>query len=110
MAYSGGVWDASYLAFSQASAVAPLAVDDLDAMATSAWQLGHVREAFRVTELVYLRLVRTDPNSAARKAVELGRAWLSHGHQTVGQEWLDQARRLDPAVLTETGRHRRPDG
>jgi len=109
VAYRAGMWDASYLAFSRASAVAPLATDDLDAMAGAAWRLGHAREALRVAELVYLRLVRTDLSSAAVKAAELGEAWLAHGHQQIGQGWLDRARGLDPSVLDEAqrGRHAR---
>lgn len=109
MAYRGEMWDVSYSEFSRASAVAPLDVDDLDAMASSAWQLGHVREALRVAELVYLRLVRTDLSSAAVKAAELGEAWLARGHQQIGQGWLERARGLDPSVLDEVrrGRHAR---
>ena len=63
-------------------------------MATSAASLGHGREAMRVGELVFLRLVRTDPNAAAGKAVELGAAWLSNGEVTIGQAWIRRARGL----------------
>ncbi len=109
VAYRDGMWDVSYSEFSRASAVAPLSVDDLDAMASAAWRLGHAREALRVAELVYLRLVRTDVNSAAVKAVELGEAWLAHGHQQIGQGWFDRARGLDPTALdaVRRGRHAR---
>lgn len=109
VAYRDGMWDVSYSEFSRASAVAPLGVDDLDAMASAAWRLGYAREALRVAELVYLRLVRTDVSSAAVKAAELGEAWLAHGHQQVGQGWLDLALGLDPSALDEVrrGRHSR---
>lgn len=93
-AHRNGIWDASYAAFSRASAVGPLGVDDLDAMATAAWWLGHDNEAVRVGELVYLRLVRTDLGSAAIKAAELGVAWLLRGDVNMGRGWLDRARRL----------------
>lgn len=106
LAYRDGMWDVSYAEFSRASAVAPLDVDDLDALAGSAWRLGRAREALRVAELVYLRLVRTDVSSAAVKAAELGEAWLAHGHQQIGQGWLDRARGLDPSALDEVGRGR----
>lgn len=93
-AYRGGDWHASYLAFSRAGGVGPLGVDDLDAMATAAWRLGHGKEAVRIAELVYIRLARTDPNSAAMKAVELGLAWLMRGDINIGQGWMNRARRL----------------
>lgn len=76
-AYRGGDWETSYEAYSRAGGIAPLSVDDLDAMAGAAWRSGRAGEAMRVGELVYVRLARTDPNSAAAKAVELGSAWLS---------------------------------
>ena len=109
VAYRDGMWDVSYSEFSRASAVAPLSVDDLDAMASAAWRLGHAREALRVAELVYLRLVRTDVNSAPVKTVALGEAWLAHGHQQIGQGWFDRARGLDPTALdaVRRGRHAR---
>ncbi len=93
-AYRRGDFETSYAAFSRAGAVGPLALDDLDAMATSALRLGHQREAMRVGELVYVRLARTDPNAAAGKAVELGSAWLSRGEVSVGQAWISRARGL----------------
>ncbi|WP_149440426.1 lipopolysaccharide assembly protein LapB [Mycolicibacterium sp. P1-5] len=87
-------FETSYEAFSRAGAVGPLALDDLDALATAAARLGHGREAIRVGELVYVRLARADPNAAAGKAVELGSAWLSRGEVTIGQKWIHQARGL----------------
>ncbi|BBX08633.1 hypothetical protein MAIC_34360 [Mycolicibacterium aichiense] len=93
-AYRGGDFETSYAGFSRAGAIGPLTLDDLDAMATSAGRLGHGREAMRMGELVFLRLVRTDPNAAAGKAVELGAAWLSSGEVTIGQAWIRRARGL----------------
>ncbi|MCI4675330.1 tetratricopeptide repeat protein [Candidatus Mycolicibacterium alkanivorans] len=93
-AYRSGDWETSYASFSRAGAIGPLNVDDLDAMAGAAWRSGHTGEAMRVGELVYLRLTRTDPNSAATKAVELGSAWLSRGEVAVGYSWIRRARGL----------------
>lgn len=93
-AYRGGDFETSYAAFSRAGAVGPLTVDDLDALATSAECLGHGREATRVGELVYVRLARTDPSTAAAKAVELGSLWLSRGEVAAGQTWTRRARGL----------------
>ena len=93
-AFRSGDWENSYAAFSRAGAIGPLSVDDLDAMAGAAWHSGHDREAMRVGELVYVRLTRTDPNSAATKAVDLGAAWLSRGDVTAGHSWIRRARGL----------------
>jgi tetratricopeptide (TPR) repeat protein len=93
-AFRSGDWEISYASFSRAGAIGPLSVDDLDAMAGAAWRSGHDREAMRVGELVYVRLTRTDPNSAATKAVELGTAWLSRGDVAVGHSWIRRARGL----------------
>lgn len=93
-AYRRGDWSTSYTAFSRAGAVGPLALDDLDAMATAAWRLGHGKEAVRIAEMVFSRLARTDPNAAAMKAVELGLAWLMRGDLNIGQGWMNRARRL----------------
>ncbi|WP_059018344.1 hypothetical protein [Mycobacterium sp. M26] len=107
-AYREGDWENSYAAFSRAGAVGPLSLDDLDAMAVAAWRLGHGREAVRVAEMVYVRLVRTDPGAAAAKAVELGSAWLARGDVAVGQSWISRARGLlgsapdGPAVVRLT--------
>lgn len=107
-AYREGDWENSYAAFSRAGAVGPLSLDDLDAMAVAAWRLGYGREAVRVAEMVYVRLVRTDPGAAAAKAVELGSAWLARGDVAVGQSWISRARDLlgsaadGPAVVRLT--------
>jgi tetratricopeptide (TPR) repeat protein len=93
-AQRGGDFETSYVAFSRAGAAGPLAVYDLDAMATAAGRMGHGREAMRVGELVYIRLTRTDPHAAAGKAVELGAAWLSRGEWVAGQMWIKRARSL----------------
>ena len=87
-------WRASYDAFVQAEDDAPLGIDDLDALAIAAWQLGRGKESVRVTERVFTQLARTDPPSAAMKAVELGLAWFTRGDLNIAQGWMNRARRL----------------
>jgi len=87
-------WRASYEAFARAGEDTPLCTDDLDAMAAAAWRLGHGKEALRVAERVYTQLARTDPASAAMKAVDLALAWLTRGDLNIGQGWMNRARRL----------------
>ena len=72
----------------------PLGTDDLDALAAAAWQLGRGKESVRVTERVFTQLARTDPPSAAMKAVELGLAWFTRGDLNIAQGWMNRARRL----------------
>jgi DNA-binding NarL/FixJ family response regulator len=87
-------WHASYAAFTQAGEDTPLGTDDLEAMAAAAWRLGHGKESLRVAERVYTQLARTDPASAAMKAVDLALAWLTRGDINIGQGWMSRARRL----------------
>lgn len=87
-------WRASYDAYVAASAVGPLSTDDLDAMSLAAWRVGNVKEAVRLSELVFGQLARTDPGAAAMKAVELSLAWLTRGDVNIGQGWMNRARRL----------------
>jgi DNA-binding NarL/FixJ family response regulator len=87
-------WHACYDAFTRAEEDNPLGTDDLDALAVAAWQTGRGKESVRITERVFTRLVRTDPPSAAMKAVELGLAWFTRGDLNIAQGWMNRARRL----------------
>ncbi len=87
-------WHGAYTAFARAGEGDTLALDDLDAMASAAWRLGRGRESLRVAERVFEQLVRTDPPSAAMKAVDLALAWLTRGDINIGQGWMNRARRL----------------
>ena len=87
-------WHASYEAFVRAGEDTALCTDDLDAMAVAAWRLGHGRESLRIAERVFAQLTRTNPPSAAMKAVELGLAWFTRGDLNIAQGWMNRARRL----------------
>ena len=87
-------WLASYEAFVRASEAVPLSTDDLDALAAAAWRLGRGKESVRAAERVFTQLARTDPQSAAMKAVELGLAWLNRGDLNISQGWMSRAHRL----------------
>lgn len=87
-------WHASYSAFARAGEEMALGTDDLDAMATAAWQLGRGKESLRIAERVFGQLARTDPPSAAMKAVELCLAWFTRGDFIIAQGWMNRARRL----------------
>jgi hypothetical protein len=85
-------WHASYEAFTRAGQDTPLGTDDLDAMSTAAWRLGRGKESLRVAERVFAQLARTDPPSAAMKAVDLALAWVTRGDLNIGQGWMNRAR------------------
>ena len=87
-------WHASYEGFVRAGEDTPLCTDDLDALAVAAWQLGRGKESVRVAERVFAQLSRTDPPSAAMKAVELALAWFTRGDLNIAQGWMNRARRL----------------
>jgi hypothetical protein len=87
-------WSASYTAFVRADAVGSMALDDLDAFATTAWLLGHGREAARLAERVYDRSVRTDPVAAAMTGAALAMMWRTRGHEGIASDWAGKARRL----------------
>lgn len=87
-------WRECYVAYERADGVGPMTVDDLDAYSSTAWRLGHGREAVRLTERVYHRLARTDPAAAAMKAVGLTVVWRTRGHHGIAADWAATAGRL----------------
>ncbi|TFV60507.1 helix-turn-helix transcriptional regulator [Mycobacterium sp. PS03-16] len=87
-------WHGSYSGFVRASAVAPLSVDDLDALSVAAWRIGEAKEAVRVAERVFSQLVRTDPDAAAMKAIDVALTWLTRGDLNIAAGWMNRARRL----------------
>jgi hypothetical protein len=84
-------WRECYAAYVRADGVGPMTVDDLDAYSSTAWRLGHGREAVRLTERVYHRLARTDPAAAAMKAVDLTVVWRTRGHHGIAADWAAKA-------------------
>src|SRR6478735_6244566 len=93
-AYRRNDWQASYAAFVRADGLGPMPIDDLDAYSAAAWRIGHRREAVRLAERTYDRLVRADPAAAAMKATVLALQWHARGHQAVSRLWRDRARGL----------------
>ena len=84
-------WRECYAAYVRADGVGPMTADDLDAYSSTAWRLGHGREAVRLTERLYDRLARTDPAAAAMKAVDLTVVWRTRGHQGIAASWAAKA-------------------
>jgi DNA-binding CsgD family transcriptional regulator len=87
-------WHGSYPEFTRADAIAALSTDDLDALSMTAWRIGEAKEAARIAERVFSEWVHSDPNAAARKAVELALARLTRGDVNIAAGWMNRARRL----------------
>jgi len=93
-AYGRRDWRAAYDAFVSADGLGPMAMGDLDAYSGCAWRLGHIKEAVRLAERVYVQLVRSDPAAASMKAVDIGLEWLTRGDVNIANGWMNRARRL----------------
>ncbi|OBA91624.1 hypothetical protein A5662_21915 [Mycobacteriaceae bacterium 1482268.1] len=87
-------WRGSYAAFVRAEGLGPIPLDDLDAYAAAAWRLGYGREAVRLAERAFDRVVRTDPAAAAMTATVLSMQWHARGHDGVSRQWADRAHGL----------------
>ncbi|MGV0814541.1 chemotaxis protein CheY [Mycolicibacterium boenickei] len=103
-AYQRNDWRTSYESFSRVDGMQTLDTDDLAVYAAAAWRQGHGRESVRINEQVHSRLLRSDPVLAARKAAELGLAWLARGHIALAGSWAQRARVLLDGV-PETAAH-----
>lgn len=93
-AWRRGDWYASRAAYVRVDGVGSMPLDDMEAYASATLRLGSGREATRLAERVYDRLVRTDPAAAARKAVDVALEWRTRGHDVVAAAWADRARAL----------------
>ncbi len=94
-AYVRGDWRAAHASFLAAGPPASLAVDDLEALARSAWWLGHVKENLELSEDVFhRRLAASSSDRAAMTALELGLQWVLRGDVAVGSGWISRARRI----------------
>ena len=90
-----GAWSAAYEALSDADAAAPLEVDDLELLATSAYMLGRDEEYSQRLERAHqLHLDAGEPLRAARTAFWNGMDLVMRGETGRGSGWLGRAQRL----------------
>jgi DNA-binding CsgD family transcriptional regulator len=90
-----GSWAAAYEALSGANSAAPLAVDDLELLATTAYMLGRDEEYSHHLERVHqLHLDAGEPLRAARTAFWNGMDLMMRGETGRGSGWLGRAQRL----------------
>ncbi|WP_026549178.1 LuxR family transcriptional regulator [Arthrobacter sp. Br18] len=94
-AYARGEWRSAYEALRGAAPVSMLDIEDLEALASSAWWLGLVKENFELSEEVFRQLCAGGSNAkAAMKALQLALLWVLRGDLMVGSGWLSRVRRI----------------
>lgn len=103
-AFDRKAWSEAYRELGRADRQQPLAAEDLDRLATSAYLLGHESTAAEVRARAHAGFVeRGDLVRAARSAFWLGYALISiPAQQAQGNGWLARAKRL----LDECGEER----
>jgi DNA-binding CsgD family transcriptional regulator len=96
-----GAWSGAYEALSSADSAAPLEVEDLELLATSAYMLGRDEEySQHLGRAHQLHLDAGEPLRAARTAFWNGMDLMMRGETGRGSGWLGRAQRL---VDAETG-------
>lgn len=94
-AYAHHRWNDAYEQFRAARESGELGVDDLAALADTAWWLGHNDESLTMSEQVYRRYRQSeDAPRAAQLAIQVGLLWLLRGELTIGSGWISRAARL----------------
>jgi hypothetical protein len=105
-AYRSRAWSAAHLALSHADQAAPLAAEDLERLATSAYMLDRGDEYVAALErALQAFLERGEELRAARCAFWIGIDLILRG-ETRASGWFGRARRLverDPRVCVERG-------
>ena len=94
-AYSSNAWTEAYTALAGADKATPLAAQDLELLATSAYMLGRDDEWMRVLERAHHGyLDGAEPLRALRCAFWVGIYLMLHGEMARGAGWLARAQRL----------------
>ena len=94
-AAAGRSWTAARDALTEADAQAPLAADDLELLATSAYMLGRDEEFLAALERAHHAHLDEDrPLRAARTAFWIGMHLSLRGEMARGSGWVGRARRL----------------
>lgn len=94
VSYRRHAWEEAYRALASADQASPLAVDDLECLATAAYLTGRDADFHRVLERIYpLRLDDGAPERAARSAFWQGLTLLFQGETGQANGWFVRARR-----------------
>jgi class 3 adenylate cyclase len=94
-AYARKAWSEAYRLLRDADATGELTTSDLEALAKSAWWIGHAEESIATRERAYGRYVdRGDRARAALMALTLRREYGAKLAGSVAQGWLQRAEHL----------------
>ncbi|MDP9119577.1 MAG: hypothetical protein M3M93_04770, partial [Actinomycetota bacterium] len=94
-AYGRHAWSEAYRLLREADSASELTAGDLEALAKSAWWLGHAEESIANRERAYARYVEGgDRARAALMALTLRREYGAKLAGSVAQGWLHRAEQL----------------
>jgi DNA-binding CsgD family transcriptional regulator len=94
-AYAASDWSRALEQLSAARAEAPLAPEDVEAMARAAWWLARVPESLALAEEAFRGYCDTGrDDEAAMSALQLGLLWATRGDVTIGNAWVHRGRRI----------------
>jgi DNA-binding CsgD family transcriptional regulator len=93
--YARSAWGPAYESLTRADELEPLAADDLELLATSAYMLGHEDEWMRILDRAYRRHAEAgETRRAALCAFWIGIQLALHGETGPATGWLGRAQRL----------------
>jgi tRNA A-37 threonylcarbamoyl transferase component Bud32/tetratricopeptide (TPR) repeat protein len=94
-AFARHAWREAFETLRQADAARPLAVEDLERLAVSAWWIGRIDDCIAARERAYAAYMdRRDPASAAVVAACLAEDFFRRQAKSLGNGWLKRAERL----------------
>jgi len=94
-AFARHAWRQAFETLSQAQQEQPLAVEDVERLAESAWWIGRIDECIAARERAYATyLDQGKPRSAAAVAVRLAEDFFRRQAKSLGNGWLKCAERL----------------
>ena len=105
-AYEGRAWLEAVESLSRADAVAPLAPEDLELLATTTWMLGRDDEGIGILERAHHQyLERGETLRAVRAATWIGMNLAYRGAVGPASGWLGRAQRLLDQEPEESAEH-----
>jgi DNA-binding CsgD family transcriptional regulator len=96
-AYERRQWARAREGYLAARAAAPLAAEDVAALADAAWWEGAIDESLSACEEAYRLFLHGDdprPRPAAMLAIDIGFSWYLRGEEAMGSGWISRAQRL----------------
>jgi tetratricopeptide (TPR) repeat protein len=94
-AFARHAWRQAFETLHHANQEQPLAVEDIERLAESAWWIGHIDECIAARERAYaIYMDQRKPQSAAAVAVRLAEDFYRRQAKSLGNGWVKRAERL----------------